>query len=305
VKKETIVRWLLDGDPAIRWQTLRDLAEAPAEEVAAERSRVAGEGWGARVLALQTEDGYWQLGRDDDPWMTTLYALDLLKQLGVDPDDARVRDAIARLRTGLNWSELDGRPYFEGETEVCVNGRILGAGAYFGERCEALLERLLSEQLEDGGWNCEAPPSKRSSFHSTICVLEGLLEYELRWGETPASTQALRRGQEYLLERRLLRSKSSGEMIDRRWLRFSFPTLWHYDVLRGLDYLRDAGVDPEERMTEAIAVVEQRRHQNGRWPQNLLHPNRRLPFDLEPEVGRASRWNTLRALRVLAWHRHG
>jgi hypothetical protein len=293
-----VVKWLLDSDPSIRWQVMRDLTDEPDEVVAAERSRVAAEGWGARLLGLQTQGGHWG---GDDPWYTITKTLVLLKDLGVDPSSKEVRRAIGLVRDRITWEPLDGRPYFDGETEPCINGRILAAGAYFGEASDRLVDRLLEEQLEDGGWNCEAPPSKRSSFHSTICVVEGLLEYEKARGPTTAVTDARGRAQDYLLERRMLRSLTSGEVIDRRWTRFSFPTTWHYDVLRGLDYLRSAGVKPDERVAETVELVEQRRHQNGRWPLNVLHPDR-IPFDMEAGVGKASRWNTLRALRVLDWY---
>ncbi len=175
--RSAVIKWLLDSDPSIRWQVMRDLTDEPGEAVAAERSRVASEGWGAQLLGLQTPDGHW--GDDQKHgWMTTNDALAILKDLGVDPASEQVRKAIGLVRDRITWWQLDGRPFFDGETEACINGRILAAGAYFGEDSERLLERLLGEQLEDGGWNCEAPPSKRSSFHSTICVLEGLLEYE-------------------------------------------------------------------------------------------------------------------------------
>ncbi len=298
--RRAILKWLLDSDPAIRWQVMRDLTDEPGEAVAAERARVASEGYGARLLGLQAQGGQW--GADDDEgWMTTVSALALLKDLGADPEGETVRRAIGLVRDRITWWQLDGRPYFDGETEACINGRILAAGAYFGEASDRLADRLLDEQLQDGGWNCEAPRSKRSSFHSTICVLEGLLEYEKAKGAAAAVTHARARAQDYLLERRMFRSLTSGEVVDRRWMRFSLPITWHYDVLRGLDYFRSAGVEPDERMAEAVDVVEQRRHQNGRWPLNGIHADR-VPFDMEPGVGRASRWNTLRALRVLDWY---
>lgn len=297
-----VMTWLLDSDPSIRWQVLRDLTDEPDEVVAAERSRVASEGWGARLLGLQVRGGHWGAD-DDDGWMTTVCALALLKDLGVDPADEEVRRAIGLVRDRITWWQLDGRPYFEGETEACINGRILAAGAYFGAASDRLVDRLLDEQLEDGGWNCRAPPSKRSSFHSTICVLEGLLEYEKARGAMTEVTDARVRAQDYLLERRMLRSLTSGEVIDRGWTRFAFPTTWHYDVLRGLDYLRSAGVKPDGRVAEAVGLVEKRRHQNGRWPLNTLHRDRvPVPFDMEAGVGKASRWNTLRSLRVLDWY---
>jgi hypothetical protein len=300
--RQAVVKWLLDSDPAIRWQVLRDLTDAPGEAVAAERSRVAAEGWGAKLLALQTPNGHW--GDDQQHgWMTTNDALTLLKNLGADPAGEKVRRAINLVQDRIAWWRLDGRPFFDGETEACINGRILAAGAYFGADVDRLLKRLLSEQLDDGGWNCEAPPSTRSSFHSTICVLEGLLEYEMTRGATTAVTDARHRGHEYLLGRRMFRSLTSGEVIDRSWTRFSFPTVWYYDVLRGLDYLRSAGVEPDERAAEAVELVKKRRHQNGRWPMNALRPDRtRVPLDMEIRIGSASRWNTLRALRVLDWY---
>ena len=178
---------------------------------------------------------------------------------------------------------------------------ILGLGAYFKQPNHALADLLLGEQLEDGGWNCEAPESRRSSFHTTICVLEGLLDYERAGGQSAAVAKARKRGEEYLLERRMFRSLRTGEVVDKRWLRFSFPTFWHYDVLRGLDYLRNAGVPAEGRVREAVEIVTARRHQNGRWPLNLRIRSS-FPWGWRPRSALASRWNTLRALRVLSWY---
>lgn len=299
--RKAVLKWLLDSDPAIRWQVLRDLTDGPTEVIEAERSRVVAEGWGAKLLGLQSPHGDW--GDDQNHgWMTTTDALTLLRGFGVDAHSPQVRMAIDRLRKGVVWWQLSGQPFFDGETEACINGRILAAGAYFDAASETLLARLLNEQLEDGGWNCEAPPSTRSSFHSTICVLEGLLQYEKANGETPEVTQARLRGQDYLLQRHLLQSLATGEVIDARWTRFAYPPVWRYDILRGLDYLRNAGVVPDERMTEAVGMVEKRRHQNGRWPLGTISPDQaRLPFPMEAGRGKASRWNTLRALRVLDW----
>lgn len=298
VSEASVTRWLLDGDPAIRWQVMRDLTHEPADVIATERSRVASEGWGQALLDRQAPEGWWS--PDDRGWMITMDALALLREMGVDPSSDDARRAIARVKSNLRWEWLDNRPYFDGETEACINGAILAIGSYFGERCDRLLERLLDEQLPDGGWNCEAPPSTRSSFNSTIRVLEGLLEYERTWGRSTNVSNARLKAHEYLLERRMFRRLSTGEIIDRKWTRFAFPTMWHYDILRGLDYLRDAGIEPDDRITEAVEIVKARRHQNGRWPMNHLHPDR-LGFPVEPEMGRASRWNTLRAVRVLKW----
>jgi hypothetical protein len=293
------IKWLLDSDPAIRWQVMRDLTGEAPNMIAAERSRIATEGWGAQLLAHQSPAGHWGGGPKWD--LITLYSLVVLKDLGLDPASKQARRMIDRVDKRLVFKPLNNRPYLHGETEPCINGRILGIGSYFKEPNDALANQLLGEQLEDGGWNCEAPKSRCSSFHTTICVLEGLVDYERAGRKSAAVTKARKRAENYLLERRMFRSLRTGEVIDKRWLRFSFPTFWHYDVLRGLDYLRNAGVKPDGRVDEAIEVVIKRRHQNGRWPLNLLHPED-IPLQMETEVGRASRWNALRALRVLRWY---
>jgi len=234
-----VIDWLLDADPSIRWQVMRDLTDTPAEVVAAERSRVASEGWGRGLLDQQRPDGQWADGVATPFWWSNLYTLLFLRDLGVDPANGRARAAIDRVREHVTWGpEFGDSPFFDGEVEPCIKGRVVALGAYFGERSDRLVERLLGEQLADGGWNCEAERgSVRSSFHTTICVLEGLSAFEQAFGATPAVTDARRRATGYLLERRLLRRASTGEIIDPAWTRLAFPMLWHYDVLRALDHL--------------------------------------------------------------------
>jgi hypothetical protein len=221
--RKSVIQWLLDSDPSIRWQVMRDLMDESDEVVAGERSRAASEGWAARLLDLQGPDGHWGGAPSICPgWISTTDTLLLLRDLGVDPTSERVRRTIGLVRDNSTWGpEFDEAPFFEGEVEPCINGRILAAGAYFGEASDRLVERLLHEQLADGGWNCEAPRSKRSSFHTTICVLEGCLEYEKAKGAPTAVKEARLRGQEYLLERRMFRSLSTGEVIDPDWTQFS------------------------------------------------------------------------------------
>jgi hypothetical protein len=302
------LKWLLDSDPAIRWQVMRDLTDEAPDAIAAERSRVATEGWGAQLLTRQSRAGNWGGPNEDKGLLITLYSLVVLMDLGLVPASKQAGKMIDLVDNRLVFKPLNNRPFLHGETEPCINGRILAVGAYFKKPNHALANQLLREQLEDGGWNCEAveptpkrPKSRRSSFHTTICVVEGLLQYERARGKSAAVAKARKRAEEYLLERRMFRSLRTGEVIDERWLRFSFPTFWHYDVLRGLDYLRNAGIKPDRRVREAIEVVIQGRHHNGRWPLNLLH-RERIPLEMETAVGSASRWNTLRALRVLRWH---
>ena len=296
------IDWLLDADPAIRWQVMRDLTDAPALVVAAERARVASEGWGPRLLDQQRPDGQWGDGVAAPFWWSNLYTLLYVRDLGLDPTSARARTAIERVRRHVTWGpEFGNSPFFEGEVEPCINGRVVALGAYFGERSDRLVDRLLGEQLADGGWNCEAERgSVRSSFHTTICVLEGLLAFERAFGADSAATDARTRAQEYLLERRLFRRLSTGDVIDPAWTRFTFPPLWHYDVLRGLDYLRAAGARPDARVEEAVAIVRDRRQDNGRWRLDVRHPDT-LHEELAGVVGEPNRWVTLRALRVLRW----
>jgi hypothetical protein len=298
--------WLLAGDPSIRWQVMRDLTDMPAETVAAERGRVAEEGWGRQLLDLQRPDGQWGDGVAARFWWSNLYTLVFLRDLGVDPSHERVRVAIDLVRTRVCWAaEFGSPPFFDGEVEPCINGRVVALGAYFGQPTHRLVDRLLSEQLADGGWNCEAERgSVRSSFHTTICVLEGLLEFEQSVGVDAAITNARNRAHEYLLQRRLLRRLSTGEVIDRRWTEFAFPPLWHYDVLRGLDYLRAAGVSPDARVDEAVAIVRDRRRPEGRWLLDARHRNT-LYEEMAGVVGEPNRWITLRASRVLRWRSRG
>ncbi|MCR8642710.1 hypothetical protein NV379_08545 [Paenibacillus sp. N1-5-1-14] len=299
--RESVMEWLLDSDPSIRYQVMRDLMKESDENVSAECARTATSGWGAQVLQQQGAKGNWGGEADERNWLITVYTLMVLKDIGLDPSSEETRKAI-RLVREIVWWQFDGNKFFDGETEPCINGAILTAGAYFGEGSELLVNRLLSEQLADGGWNCDAPKkSLRTSFHSTICVLEGLLEYEKLMGPVPAVTEARERAHAYMLNRGMLRSLSSGEILDREWLDFSFPPTWHYDLLRGLDYLRSAGVKPDERLEEAVQFVAAKQNEHGRWPLENPHPDR-VSFDMETEVGEDSRWNTLRALRVLDWY---
>jgi len=308
-----VIGWLLRSDPSIRWQVMRDLTDASPEEVSAERARVANEGWGARLLSLQGVDGRWGGAAWNHGWNSTMHVLLLLRDLGLDPASDRARHATSLVRDQVTWkgcgpAESEGNSFFQGEVEPCINGQVAAAGAYFGHDVSPIIERLLGEQLADGGWNCEAENgAERSSFNTTICVLEALLEYEKARGATAALTAARGRGEEYLLERRLLRRRTTGEVIERDrkggtdWQRFAFPTWWHYDVLRGLEYLRRAGVRRDVRMAEAIDLVESKRDRDGRWALEGRHAGV-MPLALDEEVGKPSRWNTLRSLRVLAWY---
>ena len=235
-----VLDWLLEGDPAIRWQVLRDLTDASPEAVTAERGRVAHEGWGARLLALEGADGLWDGGacfpaaytgdEPGQPWTATMHTLQTLQIVGLDPASEEARGAISRVAEEGRW-EHAGQRYFDGEVEPCINGRTIETGAYFGVDVATIVERILGERLADGGWNCEAENgSVRSSFDTTINVLDGLLEFERATG-SDAVREARRGAEQYLLERRLFRRKTTGEIVDPAYLDFAFPYYWHYDVL--------------------------------------------------------------------------
>jgi hypothetical protein len=307
-----VLDWLLESDPAIRWQVLRDLVQASDTVVAAERARVATEGWGARLLALQGNDGQWAGGacfpaegwrraEEGQPWTATLPTLELLREFGIDSSAGRVRRAVALVRDHCHW-EHAGQPFFSGEVEPCINGRTVALGSYFDQDVHGVVDRLIGEQLEDGGWNCEAENgSVRSSFATTINVLEGLLAYERATGGFAKCVAARRGGEEYLLERKLLRRKATGEVVNPAWLQFSFPTRWHYDVLRALDYFRSVGDVPDSRIEEAIDLLQSKQQPDGTWLLENTHSGK-VHFAMEEGDNRPSRWNTLRALRVLGWY---
>ena len=324
------IDWLLDSDsdPAIRWQAMRDLTDTEPSAIAAERARVTREGLGAAILAHQQSDGAWR--REGAPaWLTTLFTLQLLRATGVDPNDRAVSRALALPESALCWDcapgnwdlrpvTNTGNPFFQGEQEPCINGGVLAFGSYFGHPNETLARRLLNERLPDGGWNCDAPKSQRSSFHTTICVLEGLLEYEraISLVSAKSSTQltqqthhahateiaaARHRAEEYLLERSLFRRRSTGEIANPEFLELSFPPRYHYDILRALDYFRAAGAKPDPRMNEAIQLIESKRQLDGRWLLDNSYTES-LALPLTEAIGQSSRWNTLRALRILRWY---
>ena len=303
--------WLLASDPAIRCQAMRDLTDASEIVVAAERAKVATQGWGAQLLALQGSDGYWPTETDEPEWISLL-ALLMLADMGLDPASDQARRAVGLVRDNATWHSRGpwgGDPVFAGEVEPCINGRVVRAGAYYSVDVSPIVDRLLSEQMADGGWNCEQENGATvGSFHTTINVLEGLLEYERATGAASEVAPARQRGEGYLLARQMLRRLSTGEVIDPAWTEFSYPTGYHYDVLRGLDHMRAARVTPDERVAEAVSLIRTKRDADDRWPLENEHHSelvsariRDLGFDMEEREGQPSRWNTLRALRVLRW----
>jgi hypothetical protein len=302
-RPDAVETWLLDGDPAIRWQVLQDLLGAPPQSVARARRRVAREGWGRRLLDVQQADGRWGEGLYSPKWTSTTYTLLLLHWLGLDPSDPQARRSCALL-----WDEareVDGGLTFmrsAREAETCITGMLVLLAASFGApqpRVDSVVEWLADQQLADGGWNCETlrSGSRHGSFHTSITALDALLEYERSGGEVPVQ-DALELGREFFLDHHLDRSHRTGELVDPAFERFPFPPQWHFDILRGLEHFRAAGAARDPRLRDAVESVRARRRADGTWLRHRPYPGREW-FTMEPAG--ASRWSTLRARRVLAW----
>jgi hypothetical protein len=307
-------RWLLQGDPAIRWQALRDVVGAPDATVARARQQVARDGWGARLLALQDPQGTWAGGQSSDgglyspKWTSTTYTMLLLRDIGLPSANRQARKACKLLLDeglerdgGINygiWGQWWGR------SETCITGMVLSILAHFAlddERLDTVADHLLDQQMPDGGWNCRRPyGATHSSVHTTISALEGLRLYALhRKRKVRAVRAAQARGREFLLVHRLFRSHRTGAIIKPIFLRFSFPPRWHYDILRALDYFQAVNAPRDERLADAIEIVRKKQGQDGCWPLENAYRGKTY-FEME-SVGAPSRWNTLRALRVLKW----
>jgi hypothetical protein len=303
------IRWLLDGDPAIRWQTRRDLLGAADGAVERERRKVARAGWGARLLAKQDPEGTWAGGLSSDgglyhpKWTSTTYTMLLLRDFGLPPANRQARKACALLLDeGLQRD--GGINYGWTGSETCVTGMVLSILSYFqydDDRLDTVADHLLAQQMPDGGWNCQRRyGATHSSVNTTISALEGLRLYELHRARKVQSVRAAqRRGREFLLIHRLFRSDRTGEVIKPIFIQFSFPPRWHYDILRALDYFQAAGAPRDRRLAEAIDIVRRGRRPDGRWPLQNRYRGKTY-FELE-RLGAPSRWNTLRALRVLKW----
>lgn len=307
---DTTIGWLLDGDPAIRWQTLRDIVGAPNRTVERERGRVARQGWGARLLAKQDPEGTWAGGMSADgglyspKWISTTYTMLLLRDLGLAAENRQARKACTLLLD--RGIQRDGGITYgwRGTSETCITGMVTSILAWFhysDPRLAIIAKHLLAEQMPDGGWNCRRRRgATHSSMHTTISVLEGLRHLELH---RPTGKRELRSaqdcGREFLLAHRLFRSHRTGNVIKSEFTRFAFPPRWHYDILRALDWFQATDAPRDTRLSEAIDIVRSRRSAEGRWAAAYTYRGKTW-FNLEP-TGKPSRWNTLRALRVLKW----
>jgi hypothetical protein len=315
------IPWLLDSDPALRWQVERDLLHEPARVWQATRARIATEGFGARLLALQDPDGRWAGGAffpagfdfhgpeaaegAGQPWTATTWTLNSLREWGMDPAVLRERRTAELLERNCRW-EYDDLPYWGGEVDCCINAWTVQNGLWLGADVSGIVDWFVEHRLPDGGWNCEwVEGSTRSSFHSTLNSLKGLLDHEAATGGTAATRAARRAGEEYLLERGLFRRLSTGEPVAPWVNRFSYPFRWFYSVLNAADYFRrasllDGTARPDPRMADAIELIRAERQPDGTWLQARRHPGR-VWFEVDVPAGEPSKWLTLHATRVLDW----
>jgi len=301
--EQNLINWLLDGDVAIQYQTHRDLL---GEERPDLQERIATEGWGAKFLSYRKPEGLWGNRFYQPKWISTHYTLVDLKNLAISPSTIPIRESIQQVLDTLKaWNGgilLSTAP--DRASDICVDGMFLNYAAYFGmaeEDLKSIVDFLLSEHMQDGGFNCNSNSKGaiHSSMHTTISVLEGISEYArngytYRLGELQAAAGQSR---EFLLLHRLFRSDKTGEIIDKKWLMLSYPSRWFYNTLRALDYFQDARVGYDPRMQDALDVLLEKRRKDGTWPVQAKHAGQ-VHFDME-QTGEPSRWNTLRALRVL------
>jgi hypothetical protein len=315
VLSAALISWLCDSDPALRWQVERDLMGEPPEVWEATRSRIGTEGFGARLLALQDPDGRWAggaffpadfdpVGETGQPWTATTWTLNTLREWGLDPAVLRERRTAELLAENCRW-EYDHLPYWGGEVDCCINGWTLANGVWLGADVAGIADWFVEHRLPDGGWNCEwVEGSSRSSFHSTLNSLKGLLAHEVATGGTEATRAARSSGEEYLLQRGLFRRLSTGQPVAPWVDRFTYPFRWFYSVLNAADYFRRAapadGTVPDPRMADAIELVRAARQPDGTWLQARRHPGR-VWFEVDAPAGEPSKWLTLYGTRVLAW----
>ncbi len=298
-----VVSWLLQGDPAVRWQVMRELLGGTPDQVALERARVATEGWGARLLAEQDTDGRWAAAPYSPKWTSTTYTLLLLQRLGLEQGNPRALAGCRRLWDSASW--FDGGLNLAKtirEPETCITGMLVLLAASFGHddpRVDTVVEWLLGQQLDDGGWNCESirSGSTHGSFHTTITVLEALHAYEHHRGDVDVG-DAMSVGRDFFLEHRLYRSHRTGEIVNPAFTRFPFPPQWHFDIVRGLEHFMAADAPADARLSDAIDEIRRTRRSDGTWPTFASYPGREW---FRMETRGPSRWSTLRARRILSW----
>ncbi|MHA2239785.1 MAG: hypothetical protein ACXAB2_15700 [Candidatus Hodarchaeales archaeon] len=302
---ESVIEWLLEGDPAIRWQTMRDLSRSPREDIIKERSKIEIEGWGKKLMEFQDPAGTWNNSFYSPKWTSTTYTLLLLRRLGINPLNERCKLGCQILLTngllddgGINYTKAKRK-----RSETCITGLVFGILSYFkinDERMDMIFEYLIENQMKDGGWNCRFPQeATHASFHTTLMVLEALYEYQESFSKKSSEIQLMQKqAHEFLLQHELYKSHRTGETVSTKMTMLSFPPRWYYTTIAALDYFQKINHDRDERFTAAINILT-KKEKNGKWP--LQAPRKgKVWFELEPSRS-SSRWNTLRALRILQW----
>ncbi len=296
-----IISWLLEGDVSIQYQVHRDLFSEDRQDL---RGRIESEGWGAAYLACQRENGHWGRSFYQPKWTSTHYTLLDLRNLCISQNIDRIRTTIA----GISKEERgrDGGIHPSGSannSDVCINGMFLNYGSYFmadEQDLQPAVDFILSQRMADGGFNCRLNRSGavHSSLHTTLSAAEGIREYARNGYQYRIQEllEAEKSSVEFMLQHRLFLSDRTGEVIHPGFLKLAYPGRWRYDILRALDYLRLANVNFEERLKPALNQLIKKRRKNGTWSCSKHTGN--THFEMETG-GQPSRWNTLRALRVL------
>ena len=315
-KDTATIEYLLKSDPSVRWQTMRDILDKPQSEWEPERNKIEHEGWGKELLSHQDSDGRWAKGgfvpadvtaeewKTAQPWTATYWSLSMLREFGLQPSSEIAKKTTELVGKNAKWDH-DGQPFWDGEVEECINGQTVANGAYFGADISGIVQRLLGEVQPEGGWNCQrVEGSTRASFNTTLCVLEGLLEYEKAKGGSEQIKKAQEDGEEYLLKRGLYKRLSTGEAADKDFVRLLAPWRFHYTILRALEYFRAAAVlhggKPDPRLKESIDIIRAKRRDDGFWVAEWELKGRRW-FGLDDGAGTPSPWLTMVAMRVLKW----
>ena len=300
--QDPLIAWLLEGDVSIQYQVYRDLLAAEKPDL---RDRIASEGWGAQFLSFRHKEGHWGQRFYQPKWISTHYTILDLKNLAIPPTNSEIRQSISQVIRDLKGPDGGILPIgVNKKSDVCINGMLLNYAAYFRTKesvLQSIVDFLLTEHMKDGGFNCNSNSkgAVHSSMHTTISVIEGILEYAKN-GYTyrlEALQEAEYKSREFLLQHRLFRSDRTGNIIDKKMLMLSYPSRWRYDILRALDYFQFAGVNYDPRMQDAFDILLKKRRKDNTWPVQAKHPGQ-THFDME-KTGGPSRWNTLRALRVL------
>ena len=299
---EQIIHWLLEGDVSVQYQVQRDLLGIEKPEL---QERIASEGWGARYLKARKANGHWGRGFYQVKWISTHYSVLDLKHLNIAPTQPKIRETIAIILREQKSEDGGINPSRQiKESDVCINGMFLNYACYFGvdeADLHSIVDFIISEQMPDGGFNCDSTRYNpiHSSLHTTISILEGIQEYAANGYSyrRPELDRMAAEAREFILQHRLYLSDRTGEIIDKRFLMLSYPSRWKYDILRALDYFQAANIPYDERMQPALDILNKKRRADGAWPVQAKHPGK-VHFDME-QTGGPSRWNTLRALRVL------